>query len=153
VIPQISSQNTVVMSVSLEVSSVQEFRGGVPVTSSSKADSKLLATNGMPLVIGGLITDQNMKSMDGVPGLSRLPLVGGLFRDTRTDRSQRELVLVIVPSIVGGKPLAPEPTLTDVLRDVEAAPYLRGEAGEGETPAGGGVPFKGKKSEDAAEGK
>jgi len=149
VAPRIAQDDRIAMLVTLEVSSLQEIRNGVPVVSTSQMTSDVLIADGRPLIIGGLITDQDVDTVDKVPILGDMPLLGALFRNTRKDRSQRELVLIIVPSIVGPEPLAPEPTIADLERDVEEAAYLGGEKGEGESPAGAGVPSKGAGEGDA----
>jgi len=149
VAPRIAQDDRIAMLVTLEVSSLQEVRNGVPVVSTSQMTSDVLIADGRPLIIGGLITDQDVDTVDKVPILGDMPLLGALFRNTRKDRSQRELVLIIVPSIVGPEPLAPEPTIADLERDVKEAAYLGGEKGEGESPAGAGVPSKGAGEGDA----
>lgn len=148
VAPKIAHDGNISMLVSLEVSSLQEIRNGIPVVSVSQMTSEVLVADGRPLVIGGLITDQDVDTVDKVPLLGDIPLLGALFRNTRKDRSQRELVLIVIPSIVGPEPLAPEPTIADLERDLMDEMYLEGEAGEGASPAGAGVPPKGLGTEE-----
>ena len=51
------------------------------------------------MVIGGIMKSQETSSRDGVPGLSRIPLLGWLFRrDSMTDEL-RELLIFITPRI------------------------------------------------------
>jgi len=134
VTPKISGRDVVSMNVALEVSSLEEFRNSVPVVSSSRMQSSLVVADGQPLVIGGLIDQQSGKSYNGVPVLNRIPLLGLLFRNTHRDRSQRELVLVITPRIVGTSSET-EPTL-DTIEDGlgRGAEGEAGAAGNEESP-------------------
>ena len=51
-------------------------------------------------MLAGLISDSASNGSGGVPGLSRIPLIGSLFgtRSTNTDRS--EVIVLLTPSIV-----------------------------------------------------
>jgi general secretion pathway protein D len=52
------------------------------------------------MVMGGLISDSRVNSSEGLPLLSRIPIIGGLFgnQDLKNDRT--ELVLFITPRVV-----------------------------------------------------
>jgi type II secretory pathway component GspD/PulD (secretin) len=55
--------------------------------------------NGATLVLGGLIKQRNVKGYSGIPLLSRIPLLGPLFRSTSYDKSREELVILIRPVV------------------------------------------------------
>ena len=55
--------------------------------------------SGGTVVLGGLIKDRNGKQKDGVPLLSRLPLIGALFRNTIYNKQRTELVILIRPEV------------------------------------------------------
>ncbi len=57
--------------------------------------------NGETAVIGGIYDTKRQKSTTGIPILSDLPLVGALFRSTRTVDQQTELLIMITPTLVG----------------------------------------------------
>jgi type II secretory pathway component GspD/PulD (secretin) len=134
VLPRITSQDQIAMNVDMSVSSLDSFRSDIPVVSESKMSGDVIVANGRPLVIGGLITDQRTDMYSGVPILSRIPVLGLLFRNSHWDRSQRELVLVIVPTIVNSAPAEPAPTFGDIEKNLVKAPYL--EAEDGKTASG-----------------
>lgn len=51
-------------------------------------------------MLAGLINDEQERSSAGLPGLSRLPVVGGLFGG-QTQRSDREeIVILITPTVI-----------------------------------------------------
>ncbi len=146
--PVITKDDKISMAVNLDVSSLQEIRNGVPVVSRSLMTSNVVVADTQPLVIGGLIVDEDVDAVNKVPLLGDIPILGALFRYTHKDRSQRELVLVMIPSIVSPGHIVSEPTLSEIEQDLKNAPFLEGEKGEGATPAGGGVSSKGRKDAD-----
>jgi pilus assembly protein CpaC len=56
--------------------------------------------DGETLILSGLIREKGQRSKDAVPGLSRLPILGGLFRNKEFDNEQTELVVMVTPRIV-----------------------------------------------------
>jgi type II secretion system protein D len=57
------------------------------------------APNCSTIVLGGLITDNKQVSKDGVPLLSRIPLIGGLFRTTVRNHDRTELIVLMRPEV------------------------------------------------------
>lgn len=80
-----------------------------------ESDTVVRARNGQIVVIGGLMQDTQRDRQSGVPGLSRLPVVGGLFRHTDTSRTKTELVILLRPIVVDS-----DQVWTDVLRDASS---------------------------------
>ena len=71
--------------------------------------TNVMVPNGGTLVIGGLMEDQDNYSQTGLPGLSRLPILGYLFGTREKIDQRRELVVLLTPHIwspghVGGDP-------------------------------------------------
>ncbi len=52
------------------------------------------------IALGGLISKNNSISWYGVPGLSRLPLVGRLFKHRSVSNSENELIILLTPKII-----------------------------------------------------
>jgi len=59
-----------------------------------------VAKDGESLVIGGLIQDRNEVTASGIPLLSKIPLLGPLFRFTTKTAGKTELVILLTPKIV-----------------------------------------------------
>ena len=57
------------------------------------------APNGATIVLGGLITDNKQLSKDGIPILSRIPLIGALFRSTVRKNDRTELIVLMRPEV------------------------------------------------------
>ena len=82
------------------VSLTEEFEpttittGGVPLynKNSRKATTQVTVPNGATIVIGGLTNTNNTKTIQKVPFLGDIPLLGFLFRDTITELQQVEPV-------------------------------------------------------------
>jgi pilus assembly protein CpaC len=55
------------------------------------------------VIIAGLIQTEDVKVTVGLPVLARLPLLGWLFRTTRIERNETELVIFVTPSLVSGQ--------------------------------------------------
>jgi general secretion pathway protein D len=76
------------------------FDNLVPELHVSEIESLLEVADGQTVVIGGLMQDRTAKNRDGVPGLSRLPLVGDLFSYRNDQVTKSELVLFLRPTVI-----------------------------------------------------
>lgn len=102
VTPHINSLEEITMDIKAEVSEVDEASVtiGRPIITSSEAQTKVLVRDGNTVVIGGFIKQKEEKSTKGIPILRSIPIIGFLFRETATSRSDRELLIFITPTIV-----------------------------------------------------
>ena len=55
---------------------------------------------GQTIVIGGLIEESKDKAKSGVPLLSKIPLLGGLFGYQNYDKKKTELILLMTPHVI-----------------------------------------------------
>jgi MSHA biogenesis protein MshL len=109
---QIDDTGTVMMHVHPSVSQVSEKQKTIdlgnagsykfPLASSSinETDSIVKVRDGHIVAIGGLMRIENSETRSGVPGLSNVPAVGGLFRQKESVLSKRELVVLIKPTVI-----------------------------------------------------
>jgi len=99
--PQITASNTVMMNISLENASPDYSRqvNGIPPIDTQRALTQVLVNDAETMVIGGIMKSQETSSKDGVPGLSRIPLLGWLFRRDMMSEDLRELLIFITPRI------------------------------------------------------
>lgn len=105
--PTVQLDNEVVMKVSLEVSSLglKETSGGSQPTSAYRigtrnASTSLRLRDGETQVLGGLINDEDRKTINGVPFISETPLLGRLFGQHNDTRKKSEIVLLITPRVL-----------------------------------------------------
>lgn len=72
-----------------------------PKTSKRTAETQVKVADGETIIIGGLISENIVESTTKVPILGDIPLLGALFRSTKTGTEQRELLIFITPTITG----------------------------------------------------
>ena len=76
------------------------FDNLVPELHVSEIESLLEVADGQTVVMGGLMQDRSSKQRDGVPGLSRIPIVGDLFSYRNDEVKKSELVLFLRPTVI-----------------------------------------------------
>jgi type IV pilus assembly protein PilQ len=102
VTPQITAANTVIMQIAVENASPDFSRAvnNIPPINTQRANTQVLVSDGQTTVIGGIYVSQEQTANDRTPVLSRIPLLGWLFkRDTLNDQST-ELLIFITPRII-----------------------------------------------------
>lgn len=72
----------------------------VPGRTTSNLTSVVNIELGQSLVLAGLSASNSTKSQAGLPGLSQIPILGGLFASHRLERQETENLVLIVPSVV-----------------------------------------------------
>lgn len=99
--PTIYSGDRVDLDISQEVSdSTKLGAAGSPIIDTRKVETRLSLKDGSPVLLGGLIQQNNSRSETGIPLLKDIPGVGQLFR-TNTDNGRKtELLVLITPYIV-----------------------------------------------------
>ena len=110
--PQIGDDDDITLHVHPSVTEVQEKQKRIqlnddeyslPVAASTvrETDSIVRARSGQIVVIGGLMQNKSNDVVHKVPVLGDIPLLGALFRQTRRETVQSELVILIQPRIIG----------------------------------------------------
>ena len=103
--PQINEGNTIKLKVRQEVSSVVEAAkdnvqsGGVTLNK-REIETSILVDDGKILVLGGLIQDDVQVTVDKVPFLGDLPLLGFLFQNNHTKIVKKNLMVFLRPVIM-----------------------------------------------------
>ena len=108
--PRVFNNREIGLKLSLDVSSVtgSSTIGGVtqPIISQRKIEHDIRLKEGEVNVLGGIFENQDTKSVEGIPGLAQLPFLKYLFSDQRTQRTENEIVFVLIPRIVRGQDLS-----------------------------------------------
>ncbi len=76
--------------------------GGNPPTDKSEVESKIVVQDGDTIVIGGILKTEDTKGMAGVPWLSRIPIIGWLFKTESLTKNRKQLMVFITPKIIKG---------------------------------------------------
>ncbi|MFN2398531.1 MAG: type II secretion system protein GspD, partial [Gemmatimonadaceae bacterium] len=97
----ISSDGYVMLQVTQEVNAATtETAFDAPVISTRSVQTELLVRDSQTVVLGGLTDRQRDASQGGVPILSSIPILGGLFGRTSRRATETELFLFITPRII-----------------------------------------------------
>lgn len=101
VTPHINKGDAVILDISQEVSAISSVVGAVDlVTNKRTLTTTVLVPDNSILVLGGLITDELREAVDAVPGLSKIPVLGELFKNRTTNTIKRNLMIFIRPRIL-----------------------------------------------------
>lgn len=98
--PTISQGGTVKMAIYQETSNIQQSTASGLITSKRSIDTNVLVDDGQIIVLGGLIEDTVSDSIEKVPGLGNLPLLGYLFRYQSKRRTKTNLMVFLRPNII-----------------------------------------------------
>ena len=103
VLPTISADGFVQLQVTQEVNSVSDATAGsldAPVISTRAVRTELLVRDGHTAVLGGLASQQRDRVSGGIPFLSDIPLLGGIFGRKRHRDDEFELFVFITPHVI-----------------------------------------------------
>ncbi len=99
--PTISVDGTVQLHVTQEVSNATtETAFDAPVISTRSVRTDLLAKDGQTIVLGGLTDKQRDVQATGIPLLSSIPLIGGLFGRQARSATETELFIFLTPRVI-----------------------------------------------------
>ncbi|HSH37263.1 MAG TPA: hypothetical protein VK993_00640, partial [Chthoniobacterales bacterium] len=103
VVPLINSEKEVTLDILQKLDEVAERvtidNNEIPTISTRYIKTTVSAPNCSTIVLGGLVTDRKARSQSGIPVLSRIPVLGGLFRQTAKTKSREELVILMRPEV------------------------------------------------------
>jgi type II secretory pathway component GspD/PulD (secretin) len=107
VLPRIGADGNMTLDLRPRVSLLTSFTsvpggGQLPQTSSRFAQSTISLQSGQTIAIGGLIQDQDVKTLSGIPILMNLPISGPLFRSTTLSKERTELVIFLTARTLNG---------------------------------------------------
>jgi len=107
--PRISDGGLVSLEINIEDSNVNTSAiplgnlPNVPVFTKKTAKTILSVMEGQTIVIGGLISESKEKITSGVPLLSKIPIIGGLFGFQSYEKKRDELILLMTPHIISNQ--------------------------------------------------
>ncbi|MCM8792774.1 MAG: hypothetical protein NC826_06540 [Candidatus Omnitrophica bacterium] len=123
--PMINEEGYVTMKIRPEISSVLDTitssSGNViPILDTSVAETTVMAKDGATIILGGLGKEEKMESSEGLPGLSKIPLLGFLFRSRTQKVIRSELLIILTPIIIEGDKLITPQDKEKELFDIKA---------------------------------
>jgi general secretion pathway protein D len=72
----------------------------VPITSNRQLTSDVVVENGQTIIIGGLVSTRTLDSIEGVPGLKDIPVLGWLFKRKTTSEDKVSLFIFLTPYVI-----------------------------------------------------
>jgi general secretion pathway protein D len=124
VTPRVNESGLVLMEIEQEVSSVNIDASAGPLTptiSRRVINTTVAVQSGQTVALGGLIQDNKTNTKVGVPLLSKIPIIGALFRYTTDTLTRSELLVLVTPRIIRDEREAMEATeeLRRRMKDLE----------------------------------
>ena len=103
VVPLINSEKEVSLDILQKLDSLAGSTivngNSIPNIATRYIRTNVAAANGSTIVLGGLITDSKQKNTTGIPYLSRIPVLGALFRSTTNNHDRTELIILMCPRV------------------------------------------------------
>jgi len=111
VVPTINRDGFITMKIKPEVSSVtstvttgseDEPRSIIPIITTSEAETTMKIKDGSMIMIAGLRETDNRKTINGIPYLDEIPILGSIFSNRASEKNQTEIVVFLTPHIIEG---------------------------------------------------
>ncbi|MDP5147811.1 type II secretion system secretin GspD [Shewanella sp. ULN5] len=100
VVPQINEGSSVKLTIEQEVSGING-KTGVDVTfATRRLTTTVMADSGQIVVLGGLINEEVQESVQKVPFLGDIPVIGHLFKSSSSGKKKKNLMIFIKPTII-----------------------------------------------------
>lgn len=103
VTPQITKEGTIFMTIHVENTQIDPAIPriqGIPALDTQSEDTKVLVDDGQTIRIGGIIVSNQQTTINEVPFVGSIPIVGQLFRHTTISTNSQELLFFITPRIL-----------------------------------------------------
>ncbi len=103
VTPQVAPDGTIFLKIDVnkdEPDYANKDSLGNPAIDTRAVSTQVLVKDGETVVIGGILKSSESDNDSGVPGLSKIPLLGWLFKRETKETSSEELLIFITPRIV-----------------------------------------------------
>jgi pilus assembly protein CpaC len=132
-LPRLTANRTIKLHVKPEVSTIDSANGvtvsgfRIPALSTRRIETDIELAEGQSFVIAGLMDDRVIENLSHLPGLSRIPVLGVLFRSRSQTKAKTELVVVVTPEVATpvaagrtwDEPMMPSPFLPPVSKEAK----------------------------------
>jgi pilus assembly protein CpaC len=104
--PIINEDDQIILDIATEVSELDTVNGitvasiSVPAFTKREANTVLNVVSGDTIFIGGLIQNEQAKTIEKIPALGNIPILGALFRSKDFQDNETELVITLTPRLV-----------------------------------------------------
>lgn len=129
--PSIERDNMINLTIIPEVSNldwanaiiVSDMR--IPAVATRRAETQLSIASGSTMALGGLLQREDSKTVNRVPGLGKLPIIGRIFQSSDYRQGLTELVIFVTPSIV---PMGQSPDIERIIPKGTPAPEVQSQS-------------------------
>ena len=99
--PHVTAEGLILLEIEAERSAAElaESDAGF-IFRTQRANSRVLVRDGETVVMGGMVQSERTEALSGIPLLMDLPVIGRLFRVRREQEIQRDLLILVTPTIV-----------------------------------------------------
>lgn len=136
--PHVHAGREVTLKIAMDISAVTSTTniGGInqPVIGQRKIEHEIRLKEGEVNLLGGILEDQQTRSLSGIPGLANIPILKYLFSQANTEHRENEIVFALIPHIVRAHEVS---KLNQEVLDVGTANAIELRR---LNPAGGGAP-------------
>jgi pilus assembly protein CpaC len=128
-LPTVTARGTINLVVTPEVSSLDYANGltvsgaTIPGLATRRVQTEVELENGQSFVIAGLLDNQITETLNKIPGLANIPLLGKLFQSRSLAKNNTELLVMVTPELVGPIPVSAK--VPEIKMDM---PFLKGTA-------------------------
>ena len=102
--PKVHAGREVTLKILMDISSVtgQSNIGGIsqPVIGQRKIEHEIRLKEGEVNILGGILEDQDIKSLNGIPGLAQIPILKYFFAQSNVEHKENEIVFALIPHII-----------------------------------------------------
>jgi general secretion pathway protein D len=102
VTPRVNPGGLVYLEISQENSSpagAPDQTGNVAINK-TEIETEIAVQSGETVLLGGLIKDQEQKGRDGIPGISKIPVLGRMFGSNTNTETRQEILILITPTVI-----------------------------------------------------
>jgi general secretion pathway protein D len=102
--PKVHAAREVTLKILMDISSVtgQSNIGGIsqPVIGQRKIEHEIRLKEGEVNILGGILEDQDIRSLNGIPGLAQIPILKYFFAQSNVEHKENEIVFALIPHII-----------------------------------------------------
>ena len=102
--PKVHAGREVTLKVSMDISSVtgQSNIGGIsqPIIGQRKIEHEIRLKEGEINILGGMLEDDDIRSLNGIPGLAQIPILHYLFAQTNIEHKENEILFALIPHVI-----------------------------------------------------
>lgn len=103
VTPQITPDNNILMNLKINQDKRGQTTNGTPSIDTQQIETQVLAQNGDTIVLGGIYERSKLNSVQKIPLLCHIPILGTILSHRSQISARKELIIFITPTIITGQ--------------------------------------------------